>query len=186
MTVAKHFAYIQGVADEGTPPRDLGDTYSQSTDPSDEEQEGGVDDFEAAGPSKHAVSSQQAPKERTSGAAEQGHHSERIPGPSAQPAHQRGSLQQEPSGTLDTQHDPAEDANMQEGETSAKSAHLSGCMCRTRLLQRGCSSKSLVIAALTMHTHGYLPLITCRRPHGCGHSPHSCRGPGSRYNSQQK
>jgi len=136
VTLAKHFAHMQGVADEGTPPRDMGDTYSQSTDPSDdEEQEVGVDDFEAAGPSKHAVSGPQAPRERSSGGAEQGHHSERVPSPSAQPAHQHGSLQQEPSGTLDTQHDPAEDANMQEGETSAKSAHMSGCMCRTRLLQ---------------------------------------------------
>ena len=127
---------MQGVADEGTPPRDMGDTYSQSTDPSDdEEQGGGVDDLEAAGPSKHAVSGPQAPRERSSGGAEQGHHSERVPSPSAQPAHQHGSLQQEPSGTLDTPHDPAEDANMQEGETSAKSAHMSGCMCRTRLLQ---------------------------------------------------
>ncbi|KAL0031673.1 hypothetical protein WJX79_000177 [Trebouxia sp. C0005] len=57
-------ASTEGVADEGTPPRDVGDTYSQSTDPSDdEEQEGG-----------------------------------------------------EPSVTLDTQHDPAEDASMQEGD----------------------------------------------------------------------
>ena len=134
--LAKHFACIQGVADEGTPPRDVGDTYSQSTDPSvDEEQEGGVDDFDAAGPSKHAVSGQEAPKERPSGGAEQGHHSESLPSPSAQPAHQHGSLQQEPSVTLDTQHDPAEDANMQEGETSVQTAHRPGCMCRTRLLQ---------------------------------------------------
>ncbi|KAL0055927.1 hypothetical protein WJX82_005802 [Trebouxia sp. C0006] len=54
-------ASTEGVADEGTPPRDMGDTYSQSTDPSDDEE------------------------------------------------------QEEPSGTLDTPHDPAEDANMQEG-----------------------------------------------------------------------
>ena len=125
VTLAKHFAHIQGVADEGTPPRDVGDTYSQSTDPSDdEEQGGGVDDFDAAGPSKHAVSGQEAPKERSSGGAERGHDSERLPGPSAQPAHRRGSLQQEPSGTLDTQHDPAEDANMQEGETSTPVSKL--------------------------------------------------------------
>ncbi|KAA6423702.1 MAG: hypothetical protein FRX49_06273 [Trebouxia sp. A1-2] len=110
-------ASTEGVADEGTPPRDVGDTYSQSTDPSDdEEQEGGVDDFEGAGPSKHAVSSQVAPKERPARGAEQGHHSETLPGPTAQPAHQHDSLQQEPSVTLDTQHDPAEDASMQEGD----------------------------------------------------------------------
>ncbi len=130
MTLAKDFAHIQGVADEGTPPRDVGDTYSQSTDPSDdEEQGGGVDDFDAAGPSKHAVSGQEDPKERPSTGAEPKHHSKSSPSPSAQPAHQRGSLQQEPSGTLDTQHDPAEDANMQEGETSVEIAHMPGCMC---------------------------------------------------------
>lgn len=143
VTLAKHFVRIQGVADEGTPPRDVGDTYSQSTDPSDdEEQEGGVDDFEGAGPSKHAVSSQVAPKERPARGAEQGHHSETLPGPTAQPAHQHDSLQQEPSVTLDTQHDPAEDASMQEGETSVKSAYICqavciepGCMCRPGLMQ---------------------------------------------------
>ena len=121
---------MQGVADEGTPPRDMGDTYSQSTDPSDdEEQEVGVDDFEAAGPSKHAVSVQEASKERPVRGREQGHHSESLPGLSAQYAQQHDSLQQEPSVTLDTQHDPAEDANMQEGETSVKSARIPGCMC---------------------------------------------------------
>ena len=135
MTLVKYFAHIQRVTDEGTPPRDLGDTYSQSTDPSDEEeQEGGVDDFEAAGPSKHAVSVQEASKERPARGREQGHHSESLPGPSAQDAQQHDSLQQEPSVTLDTQHDPAEDANMQEGETSVKSARIPGCMCQTRLL----------------------------------------------------
>ena len=152
------FAHIQGVAghDEGTPPRDVGDTYSQSTDPSDdEEQEGRIDDFEAAGPSKHATSGQQAPKERPARGAEQGHHSE-IPGPSAQPAHQHDSLQQEPSVTLDTQHDPDEDANMQEGKTSVKTACTPGCMCQTRLLQQGCSSNLLVIAALNKFAHAWL------------------------------
>ena len=144
VTLAKHFAHMQGVADEGTPPRDVGDTYSQSTDPSDdEEQEVGVDDFEAAGPSKHAVSGQQAPREKSSGGAEQGHHSERLPSPSAQPAHQHGSLQQEPSGTFDTQRDPAEDADMQEGETSVKSARMPGCMrasgCCNEVAQMTCS-----------------------------------------------
>lgn len=110
-------ASTERVTDEGTPPRDLGDTYSQSTDPSDEEeQEGGVDDFEAAGPSKHAVSVQEASKERPVRGREQGHHSESLPGLSAQYAQQHDSLQQEPSVTLDTQHDPAEDANMQEGD----------------------------------------------------------------------
>ena len=134
--LVEYFAHEQGLAEEGTPPRDMGDTYSQSTDPSDdEEQEGGVDDFDAAGPSKHAVSGQEAPKERPSRGAEQGHHSESLPGLSAQPAHQHDSLQQEPSVTLDTQHDPGEDANMQERETSVKSARMPGCMRRTRLLQ---------------------------------------------------
>ncbi len=116
--LVEYFAHEQGLAEEGTPPRDVGDTYSQSTDPSDdEEQEGGVDDFDALR------------------GAEQGHHSESLPGLSVQPAHQHDSLQQEPSVTLDTQHDPGEDANMQERETSVKSARMPGCMRRTRLLQ---------------------------------------------------
>ncbi|DBB06620.1 TPA: DNA repair protein xrcc4 [Trebouxia sp. C0004] len=110
-------ASTEGLAEEGTPPRDAGDTYSQSTDPSDdEEQEGRVDDFGAAGPSKHAANGQEVPKQRLSRGAEEGHCSESLPSSNAQPAYQHDSLQQEPSVTLDTQHDPAEDANMQEGD----------------------------------------------------------------------
>lgn len=87
---------MQGIADEGTPPRDLGDTYSQSTDPSDDEE---ADIADHKPDTSTALDSQ-------------------APSSSAQPAHQHQSLQEQPSVALDTQNDPAENMDMQEGETA--------------------------------------------------------------------
>ena len=109
---------VQGIADEGTPPRDMGDTYSQSTDPSEDEgQDRGVDDTHAAGPSNHVPRSQVASGNRPARGIEEVQTRHTSSSPHAQPAHQHESLQLESSVTLDTQHDPAEDADMQEGGT---------------------------------------------------------------------
>ncbi len=108
---------LQGLADEGTPPRDMGDTYSQSTDPSDDEDpDRGVHNDSAAGPSNRANSSHDVSEGKNTRGARSASHGHTSPSPSAQPAQQHESLQQEASVTLDTQHDPAEDADMQEGE----------------------------------------------------------------------
>ena len=107
---------VQGIADEGTPPRDMGDTYSQSTDPSDDEaQDRGLDDINAAGPSNHVPQSRVASGNRPARGIEEAQNRHTSSSPHAQPAHQHESLQLESSVTLDTQHDPAEDADMQEG-----------------------------------------------------------------------
>lgn len=93
---------MQGIADEGTPPRDSGDTYSQSTDPSDDEEEDIAD---------HSY------KPDGSTALDRHADAQEAPSSSAQPAQQHQSLEEEPSVALDTQNDPADNVDMQEGET---------------------------------------------------------------------
>ena len=85
----------------------MGDTYSQSTDPSDDEEQEG-----AAGPSMK----QDMLTDRHARQTEQASHGRCPPSPSPQHTQHHASLHQEPSVTLDTQYDPAEDAEMQEGE----------------------------------------------------------------------
>ena len=96
---------MQGIADEGTPPHDFADTYSQSTDPSSDDEGNIVDNPHETDPSNaldsHAVSQETLDE-------------------SAQPAQQHQSLEEQPSVALDTQNDPAENTDMQEGE---------GCKC---------------------------------------------------------
>ena len=92
---------MQGIADEGTPPRDLGDTYSQSTDPSDDEEEAIADNSH---------------KPDTSTALDRHAFAREAPISSAQPAQQHQSLEEETSVALDTQNDPADNLGMQEGE----------------------------------------------------------------------
>ena len=92
--------HAQGIAEEGTPPRDFGDTYSQSTDPSNDEEEDIPD-------SSH--------KPDTKSALDRHAVAQEAPGSSAQPAQQHQSLEEHPI-TLDTQNDPADDMEMQEGE----------------------------------------------------------------------
>lgn len=95
--------HVQGIADEGTPPRDLGDTYSQSTDPSDDDEETDIADQSHKPDAGTALDSHAAAGEE-------------APSSSAQPAHQHQSLEEQPSVALDTQNDPAESMDMQEGE----------------------------------------------------------------------
>lgn len=92
---------MQGIADEGTPPRNLGDTYSQSTDPSDDEEEDIAD---------HSY------KPDASAALDRHALAREAPSSSAQPAQQHQSLEGEPSVALDTQNNPADNMDMQEGE----------------------------------------------------------------------
>lgn len=103
---------MQGVIDEKTPPRDLGDTYSVSTDPSsDEGNIKGLDIHQADSIVADATSSQ----------SEQARHKSREQSepPSSHPlssAFEPQATASGPAGTQETQHDPAEDAAMQEGE----------------------------------------------------------------------
>lgn len=92
---------VQGIAVEGTPPHDFADTYSQSTDPSDDDQ-GNIAD------NSH--------EPETSSALDSHAVSHEPPKASAQPAQQHQSLEEQPSVALDTQNDPAENSDMQEGE----------------------------------------------------------------------
>ena len=87
--------HVQGVADEGTPPRDLGDTYSQSTDPSDDEEEDIVDN-------SHKPDTKSALHGHAREATSSAQHAQ--------------SLEGQHSDTLDTQNDPADDMDMQESE----------------------------------------------------------------------
>ncbi|KAL3139889.1 DNA repair protein xrcc4 [Trebouxia sp. C0009 RCD-2024] len=91
----------EGIADEGTPPHDFADTYSQSTDPSDDDQ-GNIAD------NSH--------EPETSSALDSHAISQEPPKASAQPAQQHQSLEEQPSVALDTQNDPAEKTDMQEGD----------------------------------------------------------------------
>ena len=102
---------VQGVADDGTPPRD---TYSQSTDPSNDEHTVGVDTYDAAGPSSRAQNSQDRSQEQTEEVDQQDSH-EHDSLPKSQAADQHESLRVQPSVTLDTEYDPGEDPTMQEG-----------------------------------------------------------------------
>ena len=102
---------MQGVIDEKTPPRDLGDTYNVSTDPSsDEGNTKGLDIRQADSIVAHATSSQ----------SHQARHKSREQSepPSSHPssAHEPQATASGTAGTQETQHDPAEDAAMQEGE----------------------------------------------------------------------
>ena len=102
LSYAAEFDDVQGVVAEGTPPRDLGDTYSQSTDPSSDEDGDTAD--------KH--------DDPVSGTAAWDRHASAhtSPGAFAQPAQQHQALEEQPSVTLDTDNDPADQADMQEGE----------------------------------------------------------------------
>ncbi|KAL3154220.1 DNA repair protein xrcc4 [Trebouxia sp. C0010 RCD-2024] len=91
----------EGIAVEGTPPHDFADTYSQSTDPSDDDQ-GNIAD------NSH--------EPETSSALDSHAVSHEPPKASAQPAQQHQSLEEQPSVALDTQNDPAENSDMQEGD----------------------------------------------------------------------
>ena len=102
---------MQGVGDEKTPPRDLGDTYSVSTDPSsDEGNTKGLDIHQADSIVADATSSQ----------SEEARHKSREQSepPRSHPssAHERHTTASGTAGTQEAQHDPAEDAAMQEGE----------------------------------------------------------------------
>ena len=88
---------MQGIADEGTPPREFGDTYSQSTDPSDDDDGDMADEPKTTVPDSHAVAQEAF-------------------GASVQSAQQHQSLEEQPSVALDTQNDPADNIDMQEGE----------------------------------------------------------------------
>lgn len=108
LSLGANLDVVQGVADEGTPPRDLGDTYSQSTDPSSDENGDTTDKFDDPAHSTAAW-------DKHAGA-------QISPGASAQPAQQHQALEDQPSVALDTDNDPADQADMQEGKLHTKAA----------------------------------------------------------------
>lgn len=100
---------MQGVASEGTPVRDLGDTYSVSTDPSE-------DGGETKGPDPHEADSMAI--DATSNQPDQARQHTRGESGAQPSAASQGQLEASfnAAGTQETQYDPAEDAAMQEGE----------------------------------------------------------------------
>lgn len=103
---------MQGGADEGTPSRELGDTYSVSTDPSgDEADTKGISTYQA-----------DSMEDATSSQSDQVKTNAKDPpeglSPHPKQVQKDQQISADASGTQDTQHDPAEDAAMQEGEHS--------------------------------------------------------------------
>ena len=123
---------MQGPADDGTPPRDLGDTYSQSTDPSSDGSDG-----------EDTLAKHDLPGSSTA-AGDRRRAVQASPSASAQPAQQHQSLEEEPSVTLDTQNDPTDNADMQEGEVQAQHACCAAPTTRTDdwlLMVAGCMAQ---------------------------------------------
>lgn len=101
---------MQGGVDEGTPSRELGDTYSVSTDPSgDEADTKGISTYQA-----------DSMADATSSQSDQVKTNAKDPpdglSPHPKQAQKDQQISADASGTQDTQHDPAEDAAMQEGD----------------------------------------------------------------------
>lgn len=102
---------MQGGADEGTPSRELGDTYSVSTDPSgDEADTKGISTYQANNMEDATSSQSDQVKTNAKDSPEDLN--------SHPKAHKDDQISADASGTQETQHDPAEDAGMQEGEHS--------------------------------------------------------------------
>lgn len=106
-------ASTEGIAAEGTPPRD---TYSQSTDPSDDEHVVGQDPYDAARSGSQANSSRNRSQDEPAETVQQATDAQQSPGSTAQAAQGPDRLQLQPSVTLDKEYDPGDDPEMQEGD----------------------------------------------------------------------
>lgn len=131
--LASRILTMQGVADDGTPSRDLGDTYSVSTDPSgDEGDTKAINTYEDNSIAADAIGSQSGHAELMA----KGDSGALSSQPSQAPESREGAGAAA-SGTQETQNDPAEDAAMQEGElpirtcivSSKVTAHQASCEC---------------------------------------------------------
>ena len=129
---ASAFSTMQGIAAEGTPPRD---TYSQSTDPSDDEHAVGEDTYDAARSGSQAISSQRRTQGDPAEAVEQAADGHKSPGSTAQAAERPDSLQLQPSVTLDTEYDPGDDPEMQEGQSTHSLYACCSCLSCSQTLQ---------------------------------------------------
>ena len=141
----------------------MGDTYSQSTDPSDDDGNGG-NDANAAGPSNHVPSSQVALGNRPARGTEEVQNHYSSPSPHAQPAHQHESLQLESSVTLDTQHDPAEDADMQEGGIGVTCTRVCACVVAACMFHQAGHTASTKSSSCCLHAGDLMDVDTVPIP----------------------
>lgn len=104
---------LQAIDHEGTPPRDVGDTYSMSTDPSDEE--GDAEDLPSKQPGNMAddITSSQS-GQATEKIRQSLHPASSLPS-DAHAGGSRDNVMSDAPTTQDTVSDPAENAGMQEG-----------------------------------------------------------------------